>query len=233
MIKAKDVMSSPVVTIRQEATVAELAGLLHGRRISAVPVLHEGILVGIVSEADLLRRHEIGTDEALGSASWWSRLLAADRSIETYIRSHARCVADIMTREVVTVSPETPLAEVAALLEARRVKRVPVLRARRVVGMLSRSDMVRALATRARAAATTRAASDIEVRARLLHELERQSWWHGRTSQVAVKDGTVIYSGAIDEDSERDAARVAAESIPGVRRVEDRRFLFRDLPSIV
>lgn len=233
MMKARDVMSTPVVGIRPEATVAELAALLHGRRISAVPVLQDGRLAGIVSEADLLRRHELGTDEERACASWWSRLLAADRSIDAYIRSHAQCVADIMTREVLSVSPDTPLSEVAALLQARCLKRVPVLEAERVVGIVSRSDLVRALASRTRPDGATRPASDTEIRARLLYELEHQPWWHGRTSQVAVQDGTVIYTGTIDAESERAAARVAAQNVAGVRRVEDQRLLFRDLPSMV
>ena len=232
MMKAKDVMSSPVISTRPESTVGEVSSLLYERHISAVPVLQDGRLVGIVSEADLLRRYEIGTDEAR-EGSWWARLLATDRSIESYIRSHARRIADIMTREVVSVAPETPLAEVAALFEARRVKRVPVLSAGQVVGMVSRADLVRALARATRPAAAAQGASDLEIRARLLHELERQPWWHGRTSQVVVADGTVVFSGTIDAESERDAARIAAETVPGVRRVEDTRFLFRDLPSMV
>ncbi len=231
MMKAKDVMSSPVIGTRPESTVGEVAALLYERQISAVPVLQDGRLVGIVSEADLLRRYEIGTEDAR-AGSWWSRLLASDRSIESYIRSHARRVADIMTREVVSVAPEASLAEVAALFEARRVKRVPVVEAGQVVGMVSRADLVRALARATRPAAAP-AASDLEIRARLLHELERQPWWHGRTSQVAVEHGTVMFSGTIDAEPERDAARIAAETVPGVRRVEDARFLFRDLPSMV
>ena len=230
-MKAKDVMSSPVIGTRPESTVGEVAALLYERHISAVPVLQDGRLVGIVSEADLLRRYEIGTDGAR-EGSWWSRLLATDHSIESYIRSHARRVADIMTREVVTVAPRATLGEVAALLEARRVKRVPVVEAGQVVGMVSRADLVRALARATRSAAA-QAASDVEIRARLLHELERQPWWHGRTSQVVVEGGTVVFSGTIDAESERAAARIAAETVPGVRRVEDTRFLFRDLPSMV
>jgi CBS domain-containing protein len=231
-MKAKDVMSSPVIGTRPESTVGEVSALLYERHISAVPVLQDGRLVGIVSEADLLRRYEIGTDNAR-EGSWWSRLIAADHSIESYIRSHARRVAEIMTREVVTVAPEASLSEIAALFEARRVKRVPVVEAGQVVGMVSRADLVRALARATRYAAAAQSASDVEIRARLLHELERQPWWHGRTSQVVVQDGTVVFSGTIDAESERDAARIAAETVPGVRRVEDARFLFRDLPSMV
>jgi CBS domain-containing protein len=231
-MKARDIMTSPVVAVAPDTAVGRIATLLSERRISAVPVLERGQLAGIVSEADLLRRHEIGTDAA-ARGSWWRTLFAADRSIEAYIKSHARLARDVMTREVVTVGPDTPVSEVAALLEARRVKRVPVLAAGKVVGMVSRSDIVRALAASARAGESAPPASDSAIRARLERELQRQPWWRGATSQLNVHEGTVVYSGTIDVEAERDAARAAAESIPGVRSVEDRRFLFRDLPSMV
>ena len=231
-MKARDIMTSPVVAVAPDTAVGRIAALLSERRISAVPVLERGQLAGIVSEADLLRRHEIGTDAA-ARRSWWRTLFAADRSIEAYIKSHARLARDVMTREVVTVAPDTPVNEVAALLEARRVKRVPVLAGGKLVGMVSRSDIVRALAASARAGESAPPASDGAIRARLERELQRQPWWRGATSQLNVHEGTVVYSGTIDFEAERDAARVAAESIPGVRSVEDRRFLFRDLPSMV
>jgi CBS domain-containing protein len=232
MMKAQDVMSSPVISVGPETSVRRIAALLAERRISAVPVLAEGRLAGIVSEADLLHRHEIGTDAEVPQP-WWLRLFGRDRSLEAYVKSHALRARDVMTRAVATVSPDAPLAEIAALLEARRVKRVPVVQDGRAIGMVSRSDLVRALAASSpRPRDTGRPASDVEIRARLLHELEQQPWWHNRTSQVTVDHATVIYSGTIDVEAERDAARVAAENVPGVRRVEDRRFLFRDLPSM-
>ena len=148
-MKAGEIMTSPAVSVGPDATVAEIAALLFERRISAVPVVEDGRLVGIVSEADLLHRHEIGTDGTAHSAPWWLRLFAADRSIEDYIKSHARRARDVMTPEVVSVAPDTPAAEIADVLEARRVKRVPVVEAGRLVGMVSRSDLVAALAAAA------------------------------------------------------------------------------------
>lgn len=232
-MKAKDIMTSPVITVGPDATVGEIAALLFERRISAVPVVENGRLVGIVSEADLLHRHEIGTDCIVQSGSWWLRLFSADRSIEEYIKSHAPRARDVMTREVASVAPETPVAEIATLLETRRVKRVPVVQAGRLAGMVSRSDLVRALASSARPARKSARTDDKAIRAQLLRELQQQSWWRRGTSFVAVEDGIVTYAGTVDAEEERDAARVAAENIPGVRGIEDKRIVFRDLPSMV
>jgi CBS domain-containing protein len=232
-MKAKDIMTSPVITVGPDATVGEIAALLYERRISAVPVVENGRLVGIVSEADLLHRHEIGTDCIAPSGSWWLRLFAADRSIEEYIKSHARRARDVMTREVASVAPDTPVAEIATLLATRRVKRVPVLDAGRLAGMVSRSNLVRALAASARPAREAAPMGDKAIRAQILRELQQQSWWRRGTSFVAVEDGVVTYAGTVDKEEERDAARVAAENVPGVRRIEDKRIVFRDLPSMV
>lgn len=232
-MKAKDIMTSPVITVTPDATVDEIAALLFERRISAVPVVEKGRLVGIVSEADLLHRHEIGTDCIAQSGSWWLRLFTVDRSIEEYIKSHARRARDVMTREVATVAPDTPVADIATLLEKRRVKRVPVVHAGRLAGMVSRSNLVQALAATARSSEPAAPGSDASIYAQLVRELERQSWWRRGTSFVAVADGVVTISGTVDAEEERDAARVAAENIPGVRGIEDKRLVFRDLPSMV
>jgi CBS domain-containing protein len=232
-MKAKDIMTSPVIAVGPDATVGEIAALLFERRISAVPVVEKGRLVGIVSEADLLHRHEIGTDCIAQSGSWWLRLFDADRSIGEYIKSHAMRARDVMSRDVATVTPDTPVAEVATLLEARRVKRVPVVEAGHLAGMVSRSNLIQALAASARPARNPAALDDKAIRAQLLRELQQQSWWRRGTSFVTVEDGVVTYAGTVDAEEERDAARVAAENIPGVRGIEDKRIVFRDLPSMV
>jgi CBS domain-containing protein len=232
-MKAKDIMTSPVTTVGPDTTVSEIAALLFERRISAVPVVQDGRLVGMVSEADLLHRHEIGTDCIAQSGSWWLRLFSADRSIEEYIKSHARQARDIMTREVVSVAPETAAAAIATVLETRGIKRVPVVDDGALVGIVSRANLVQALAAMPQAAARVIAPSDEAIRGRLLAELQRQSWWRRGYSSLTVAQGVVTYYGTINSGDERDAARVAAENIPGVRRVEDNRLLFRDLPSMV
>jgi CBS domain-containing protein len=208
--------------------------LLFERRISAVPIVDKGRVVGIVSEANLLRRYEIGTDRARSGESWWMKLFSANRSAEEqYVRSHARQARDIMTREVATVAPDTSLGEVATLLEKRRIKRVPVLERGRLVGIVSRSDLVHALASANRAGREAGPITDEAIRRRLLAELERQEWWRGELSSVVVEKGVVTYRGVMEFEQQRVAARVAAETVRGVRRVVDRRLVFRDLPSMV
>src|SRR5688500_14620396 len=124
-MKAKDIMTSPVVTAGPETTVREIAALLLKQRISALPVLEKGRVVGMVSEADLLHRHEIGTDQ-LPAGPWWLRLFGADRSPAEYVKSHARKARDIMTREVASVDEDTPVTRIADLLDKHGIKRVPV-----------------------------------------------------------------------------------------------------------
>jgi CBS domain-containing protein len=223
-MNASDIMTSPVITVGPDTAVRHIAGLLFEHRISAVPVLENGMLVGIVSEADLLHRYEIGTDHTprWKSSSWWLELFSADRSVADYIKSHATRARDIMTKDVVSVPPDTPVAEIATLLEKRGVKRVPVLQGDRVVGIVSRSNLVQALAVKGRAL-NAGDSGDGAIRIRLSAELERQSWWRPTISSIIVTDGVVHYFGMIDSEAQRQAARVAAETVPGVRAVEDHR----------
>jgi CBS domain-containing protein len=229
-MKAADIMTTPVVTVSPDTSVREAAALLVTRSISALPVIDGQRLVGIVSEGDLIHRHEIGTDCALRGDPWWLRIFRPPSTTEDYVKSHAARVKDIMSKEVATVGPDAPLWEVAELLDTRRVKRVPVLDAGRVAGIVSRSDLVRALAAAEPPAVPQ---GDEEIRAALLAELERQAWWRRGFCAVTVKDGVVAYDGVIQLDGEKTAARVAAESIPGVRGVEDHRLAFADIPTMV
>jgi CBS domain-containing protein len=190
-------------------------------------------LAGIVSEADLLHRYEIGTDCALGGDPWWMRLFSADRSPAEYVKSHARYARDIMTRDVATVAPDTPLAAIATLLERRRIKRVPVLDEGHLVGIVSRSDLVHALVSAARAGASAGPITDDAIRGLVLAELRRQGWWRKELCGVTVEQGVVTFAGLIESESERLAARVAAETVPGVNGVVDERLAYRDLTSMV
>jgi redox-sensitive bicupin YhaK (pirin superfamily) len=197
-------MSSPVISVPPDISVREVAGLLFERRISAVPVLEGQRLVGLVSEADLLRRRQLA--------------------------GPARRARDIMTHEVATVAPDTPIEEIAALLEERGIKRVPVLQAGRVVGIVSRSNLVQALAVKALPEAP-RPEGDEAIRRQLLSGLEGKTWWRGGESNVVVAGGVVHYWGRVDSDEERAAARAAAERVPGVRHVEDHRLEMRKRPA--
>lgn len=219
-MKARDIMSTPVITVGPDTAVRDIAGLLFKHRISAVPVLEDGKLAGVVSEADLMHRHEIGTDERR-TGSWWSRVFGPHRSVADYVKSHATRARDIMTVDVVSVGPDTPLARIATLLDKHRIKRVPVMDGAELVGIVSRSNLVQALADSAGLGAP--GADDEAIHARLLAELESQPWWRSLMSNVVVSDGVVHYYGGFDSETHKDAARIAAENVPGVRAVEDHR----------
>ena len=228
-MQASDIMSTPVISVAPDTPVKDIAVLLFEKRISGVPVLEEGRLVGLVSEGDLLRRHEIGTDQAERSGSWWLRMFGGERTPAEYVKAHGRRAQDVMTREVVTILPDTPLAEIATLLESRGIKRVPVMRDEQVVGIVSRANLVQALAGMHPAAVRVTPPVDQAIRERLQTELERQSWWREAASNIIVTDGVVHYFGTVHSDEQQQAARIAAENIPGVRGVEDHRVRFRQV----
>lgn len=230
-MNAKDIMTAPVLTIGPRTLIAEVAALLNERQISGVPVVADGEVVGMVSEGDLLRRHELGTDRT--PLAWWRRLLDRERIPGAYVRSHARYAADVMSRPVISVSPETPLDGIVSLFEKHGIRRVPVVRDGRLLGIVSRADVVKALATRIRRKAGQAAANDDAIRARLLSELAREPWWERNASNVIVANGVVHYWGLIESEDEKAAARVAAENVPGVRRVVDHRLHYNSLPSML
>ena len=222
-------MTSQVITIRPETRVPEIASLLLQRRISGVPVVEHGVVVGVVSEADLLHRHEIDTDRKRSDGSWWVRLVAGDPGPADYVKSHAARAADIMAHPPVCITDDLAVAKIADIFDKRGIKRLPVLRDGRLVGIVTRADLVRVLADRARAAKVTRTQSDHAIRARLVAELSSQRWWHAATN-VTVADGVVHYWGIYENDHDRKAARVAAENIAGVKRIDDHRISASQLP---
>jgi CBS domain-containing protein len=227
-MRAKDIMTTGVVTIKPETTIAEIATILIERRFSGLPVLEDGRVVGIVSEGDLLRRHEIDTDRKR-PGSWWMRLLRGEPRPADYVKSHAVHAADVMTREVISVSEDEPVAAIAILFGERHIKRVPVLRDGLLVGIVTRANLVQALAARSGDVVSETVLGDGAIRTRLLAELGTQAWWRA-DSNVLVADGVVHYWGVCADDTEKQAARVAAENVPGVLRVEDHRVRYAELP---
>jgi len=223
-MRAMDVMTTDVITVDPDTTVQALAALLAERGISGAPVVDSsGRLVGIVSEGDLLHRTEIGTARRHRERrrSWWLDDFASDLARD-YIKSHGRTVKDIMTRDVVTVTEDTDLGEVAALLEAKRIKRVPVMRDGKVAGIISRANLVRALWATKGATPSQAEGDDRAIRARLLAELGREEWARVWPEDIIVRDGVVHFWLSSDESEEKkQALRVAAETIPGVRGVEE------------
>ena len=217
-MRARDVMVKAVATTMPETTVEKVARLMINLRISGVPVLdRNGQLVGIVTEGDLLRRAETGTERR--RARWSEWFSANSRLAAEYIKSHARRVEDIMTREVVSVGELASLGEIAELMETRRIKRVPVLHDGKIVGIVSRADLLQVLASGGATSADEN--SDRLIRERLLAELGKQEWANPTESSVVVSDGVVHFWGTVGSEEERTALRVVAENIPGVRGIED------------
>jgi len=219
IMQARDVMVSPVITARKSATVREVAKILLEKRISAVPVVDNvGKLVGIVTESDLMRRAEAGTEHPY---SWWVHFIAGDAMIAAdYVKSHAAKVEDVMTSDVVTATPETPLHEIASLFEEHRIKRVPIIdKDGSLVGIVSRANLIQVVASARPKLEMT--LPDSTIRQKLLTELKKQSWAHTHNLDVTVTNGTVDLWGYAQSDEERKAIRVAAEDIPGVIAVND------------
>ncbi len=220
-MNAQDVMTSPVFTIAPDTPVRDISALLLARHISGVPVVEQGDVVGIVSKSDLLHRYEAEPGGAL-PRPWWQRWVQRTAPPRDYVRSHALRAADLMTREPVSITEDLSLARVAQLLTAYRIQRLPVVRGRRLVGIVTSGDLVKALLQQADTSHAD-ACDDTQILSRLMAELEQQTWWSRAWSHVSVDKGIVRYHGMVGNEAERDAARVAAEGIAGVRGVVDER----------
>ncbi len=221
-MNAKDVMTRNVASVGPDASVGDVANVLLERGVSAVPVLDGEKLVGIVSEGDLIRRAEIGTAER--PRSWWLRLFTDSATLaKEFTKSHAEQVRDVMTEDVATVAEETPLAVVAGILERKRIKRVPVMRDGRLVGIVSRADLIRGLAAARATSAPHASLDDGGILAKLLETLEAQSWSSLDAGNVTVANGVVEFWGVYGSEEERAAARVAAENVAGLGKVLDHR----------
>jgi CBS domain-containing protein len=185
-----------------------------------VPVLNAaGELVGIVSEGDLMRRADAGTGHR---RSWWLRLLMGREGLaQEFVREHARKVADIMTDDVITASPETPVSDLAELLERNAIKRVPIVDGRKVVGIVSRANLLQALAALRKQITVERPVGDAALRDLVVAQLNSEPWMRTSLINVTAHDGTVDLWGIVDTPSEKNAMRVAAEVTPGVRKVND------------
>jgi CBS-domain-containing membrane protein len=218
-MKAADVMVSNVITVGVDASIADVATILLSHHISGVPVVgHTGELVGIVSEGDLMRRPETGT---IRQPSWWLALLSSDRAIATeYIKLHSRKVADVMTRHVISATPDTSLGEIAAMLERNRIKRVPILDAGKLVGIVTRANILQALASATKKLPSLVSVNDTELRKKVVARLSEEPWCPTMLT-VTVQDGTVDLWGLVHSVEEKKAARLAAELTPGVGTVVD------------
>lgn len=216
-MKARDVMTSTVYTVAADTPVAAIARLLLERKISGAPVVDaENRVIGVVSERDLMRRPETGTMRRPG---WWLGLVASsDELAADYVKTHGTRARDVMSRPAITVDEDTDLADVAALLDRRGIKRVPVVRDGRLVGIISRANLLQGLLGRSRAVTPV---SDAAIRTALLDELHREPWANMLSTNVVVTNGVVHLWAVVHSEHERDAMVVAAEGVPGVVRVEN------------
>lgn len=218
-MNVSDVMTPDVLSVPPEASVAVAAQLMLQKRISGVPVIDDlGNLVGIVTEGDFLRRAETGTGRR--RPRWIEFFMGPGRLSDEYVRLSGRKVSDVMTREVRTVPPDASLEQAVRLMERHNIKRVLVVDNGKVVGIVTRANLLHAMAAFAHEVAPL-SAEDAAIRQRLLADLKAQPWAPVTPIDVTVRNGVVQLSGVITDERQRQALRVAAENIPGVKNVED------------
>jgi CBS domain-containing protein len=221
-MKAVDVMVRDVVTVKPGDDVAEAIKLLAEHDVSALPVVDDdNRVVGVISEADLMRRGELGTDKR---RPWWLEAVTpASTLAEEFAKSHGRRVDEIMSSDVIAASEDTPLGQIATLLERYRIKRVPIVRDGKLVGIVSRSNLIQALASSAHAPAAAESGGDADrkIRAVLLDRLGDQDWTDFGQRNVIVSDGVVHLWGLVGSPTEHKALLALAEGVPGVVSVSD------------
>lgn len=218
-MRAMDVMVRDVITVKPDDDVAEVVKLLTENDVSALPVVDDnGNVVGVISEADLIHREEIDTEK---QHPWWlEAVMPASTLAEEFAKSHGRRVEEIMSTDAVTASEDTSLGEIAMLLERHRIKRIPIVRERKLVGIVSRSNLIQALAS-LQVQADAGNASDRKIRLDLLDQLDGQTWTDFGERNVTVSSGIVHLWGLVGSQAEHKALVALAEGVPGIVRVSD------------
>jgi CBS domain-containing protein len=218
-MKAKDVMTHCVVSVAPDAPILQAIARMISHQVSGMPVIDaDGRLIGMVTEGDFLRRAETRTEAP--RRRWLGLLHEAGSRADGYVRAHGRTVQDVMSPNVITVGDQTPLKEVVDLMEERGVKRIPVVDGDRVVGIVSRADLMFALSeylTKSKKAPT----SDASLLRRIVSEMRKQTWCPLHSLKVTVREGVVILSGTIFDERARRALRVLVENVEGVKRVRE------------
>ncbi|MBR0826246.1 CBS domain-containing protein [Bradyrhizobium manausense] len=217
-MRAHQIMTRSVISVTPETTIVDAANLMLQRHVSGLPVIDgQGKLVGIVSEGDFLRRSEIGTQRK--RRNWLRFILGPGASASDFVAEHGRNVAEVMTTSPVTINEDTALAEIADIMEQKNIKRLPVVRGDKVVGIVSRASLLQAVASLARQVPDP-TADDDHIRNRIIDALEKTDWCPFGLN-VIVRDGIVHLSGVITEERVRKAAIVATENVTGVKKVHD------------
>jgi len=221
-MNASDVMVRDVVTIGPDDDISTAVRLLTDHDISALPVVDgNGHVLGILSEADLLHREEDGT---VKQRAWWVEAITPASTLALdYAKSHGKKVAEVMSDRVISASEDTPLSELANILEKNRIKRVPILKDGKLVGIVSRANLLQALASTPSIAAKD-PITDRGIRAAILARLADQSWTDFGERNIVVSDGVVHLWGLVGSPEEHKALLALAEDIPGVRQISDEMF---------
>jgi CBS domain-containing protein len=218
-MQAHEIMTKELITATPDTLVTEIAKLLVQHRIGAIPVLAaDGRLVGLVSQTDLAHRSETGTEKR---RKWWLDLFAdPNAQAREYIKTHGLAAKDVMTRVIFSVAYDASLADVAEALDTHHVRQLPVVRDGKIVGIISRADLVRALAQTAGASMTT-GPTNGELQRLLWEQIRQQPWLESAYLNLSVKDGVVELYGAVQSPDQRSALLVLVNRVSGVRRVVD------------
>ena len=217
-MRAHQIMTRSVITVTPETSVAEAANIMLQRHISGLPVVDSaGALVGIISEGDFIRRSEINTGRK--RSGFMKFILGAGREAADFVHEHGSKVGEIMTPEPLTINEDTDPEQIVELMEKNNVKRLPVIRGNKLAGIVTRANLLQAVASLARDIPDP-TADDDHIRNRIINALEKNHWCPWGLN-VVVRDGIIHLSGVITEERSRQAAIVAAENVTGVKKVHD------------
>lgn len=219
MMKVSDVMTRRVISVSPQSTIADAGKLMLKNHISGLPVIDDAHkLVGIITEGDLVRRPETGTEPK--RSAWLDAFFGPEEGAKSFIRFHGVKVQEVMTRTPLTTTPSATLAEAVQVMESHKIKRLPVVWRNKVVGIVSRANLVRALISILRATPAN-SHNDAATRDRILNAIDKENWSSGAAVDVVVRDGVVDIWGTMSNSAQRQALKVLVESTPGVKQVED------------
>jgi CBS-domain-containing membrane protein len=219
-MQATDIMIANVISVEAGTTIENIASCLLKHRISAVPVVDESKqVIGTVREGDLMRRPEIETDN--GHFWWLAELLSTRDRAADYIKAHGRKASDVMSRAMISVGDDTPVYEIAELLEKHHIKKVQVVRDRKLVGIVSRANLLHALAAREARSIEIRTPDDKDIREDLMREIPVVAGIDAPLINAVVTDGVVQLYGIVDTAHTKQAVQVAAENIAGIKSIEN------------
>lgn len=229
-MRAHQIMTRKVITVKADTSIRDAADLMLQQHISGLPVVDEaGSLIGIVSEGDFIRRSEIGTQTP--RIRWLDFLMGPGKSAVDFVHEYGRKVGEVMTRDdLFTATEDMPLEELVRLMERQDVKRLPVVRGGKLVGIVTRSDLLRAVASLSRDIPDP-TADDDHIRSRVISSIEKNEWQPVQLG-VTVRDGIVHLSGMITDERFRQATIVAAENVSGVKLVHDHLYLFDAMSGV-